>query len=1020
MADRYWVGNSGHWNDTNHWSQTSGGVSGESIPTQKDAVVFDADSFSDEGLIIFPTEATPNNVLVLNFEGEDGATIWAEGAQDLTPTINFGAELDTDYHYSGSSSLKMRGKVSEELDGYSSVLYDIGVLPSDFSVVTHFCFLAGGFTTTDNSATPLWLYGLNMQSNYPIIGVSIYYHYTNTFRLRIYAIDKDNDASAWYDEVCTLTAGVFHKIEVIVTGSNLVVKIDDFEYVNETSEKSNPYAGLYQVGFQNYSNANGKLWIDSTSISSASAHSNSWYLNDLLHKITMVGVDNTPVAGTWTDGTATEVTVISTAPSNRATTFTPTLEEDTDYIMEYDFHLESGDLPYFDGFSAFTLNEGRNIIGPFTSSACPYIYLYNVGTFTNYTISNFTIKKSIPWTLTIPSGTVNAYNLVLHDSQAIGGAIFTALLENGNIDGGGNSGWSFYPTRYWVGGSGTWDDSDTTHWSLTSGGAGGASVPDSETDVWFDTHSFSSADQTVTIEDNVFVNNFNTTGVTRDIYIIISNFCSLTISGTVFFVKHNVTMMSDEYSCVQICGPLCVITTEPTIAPANCTTNLTIAVIDLIEGMSHVVQLASDIVAKQFTFHGATLITNDYDITVSDYFAIYEASGSGVLGASTIRARMMEFTTSGISFGTSELIITVNYEQSSCLVTNQNDFYNVTVQGSGYQTLNDIFTLQCLVTVLDGCPTFNSLLFKDPPYKVYVEPLTMYQCNTFDVIGTAGNLIEFYTDTGNIWLLYSLEGADLEYCSLNGSYAWGVAIYNALESNGCVDNGYNFNWNFGNRRYWVGGSGDWNDTAHWSLTSGGAGGASVPDRTSNVVLDENSGSNINVSITGGAEVKTVRIYMGRLLNFVPDYFDVYESFVYCTPQSSSPVFYCVGGHVRMFMSFQMGNPTMGFHLYCDGASSSFLIAPMNYLLEAFAVVGSDVEHTTTIRGIISNITGEQWTLYGETGEINLSYVTLKDALAEGGAAFNALLSNGCIDGGNNTGWNFGASLDGGGLFFLNG
>lgn len=31
--------------------------------------------------------------------------------------------------------------------------------------------------------------------------------------------------------------------------------------------------------------------------------------------------------------------------------------------------------------------------------------------------------------------------------------------------------------RYWVGGSGTWDDSSTTHWSTSSGGAAGASAP---------------------------------------------------------------------------------------------------------------------------------------------------------------------------------------------------------------------------------------------------------------------------------------------------------------------------------------------------------------------------------------------------------------------------------------------------------------------------------------------------------------------------------------------------------------
>lgn len=44
-------------------------------------------------------------------------------------------------------------------------------------------------------------------------------------------------------------------------------------------------------------------------------------------------------------------------------------------------------------------------------------------------------------------------------------------------------------TRYWVGGSGTWNTSSTTNWSATTGGANGASVPTSADDVIFDTSS---------------------------------------------------------------------------------------------------------------------------------------------------------------------------------------------------------------------------------------------------------------------------------------------------------------------------------------------------------------------------------------------------------------------------------------------------------------------------------------------------------------------------------------------------
>ena len=48
-------------------------------------------------------------------------------------------------------------------------------------------------------------------------------------------------------------------------------------------------------------------------------------------------------------------------------------------------------------------------------------------------------------------------------------------------------------TRYWVGGTGTWDATTTTNWSATSGGIGGASVPTSADAVVFDTLSNATA-----------------------------------------------------------------------------------------------------------------------------------------------------------------------------------------------------------------------------------------------------------------------------------------------------------------------------------------------------------------------------------------------------------------------------------------------------------------------------------------------------------------------------------------------
>lgn len=55
---------------------------------------------------------------------------------------------------------------------------------------------------------------------------------------------------------------------------------------------------------------------------------------------------------------------------------------------------------------------------------------------------------------------------------------------------GNNSGITFNNgPLYWVGGAGTWNQTSTTNWALTSGGSGGAGVPGPNTDIVIDTSS---------------------------------------------------------------------------------------------------------------------------------------------------------------------------------------------------------------------------------------------------------------------------------------------------------------------------------------------------------------------------------------------------------------------------------------------------------------------------------------------------------------------------------------------------
>lgn len=66
-------------------------------------------------------------------------------------------------------------------------------------------------------------------------------------------------------------------------------------------------------------------------------------------------------------------------------------------------------------------------------------------------------------------------------------------------------------TYYWVGGSGTWDASSTTNWSLTSGGSGGAGVPTSADDVRFNTLSGTASD-TVSVVSGAVAKSIISTG----------------------------------------------------------------------------------------------------------------------------------------------------------------------------------------------------------------------------------------------------------------------------------------------------------------------------------------------------------------------------------------------------------------------------------------------------------------------------------------------------------------------------
>lgn len=99
MANRYWVGGTGSWNQTARWSDTSGGTGGFSIPTSSDIVYFNTNSGT--GTVTINVTA---NCLNLNFEGYTG-TLSGTSAFNIYGDLLIDSFTNLTWNYTGTLSL---------------------------------------------------------------------------------------------------------------------------------------------------------------------------------------------------------------------------------------------------------------------------------------------------------------------------------------------------------------------------------------------------------------------------------------------------------------------------------------------------------------------------------------------------------------------------------------------------------------------------------------------------------------------------------------------------------------------------------------------------------------------------------------------------------------------------------------------------------------------------------------------------------------------------------------------------
>jgi hypothetical protein len=148
--------------------------------------------------------------------------------------------------------------------------------------------------------------------------------------------------------------------------------------------------------------------------------------------------------------------------------------------------------------------------------------------------------------------------------------------------------------------------------------------------------------------------------------------------------------------------------------------------------------------------------------------------------------------------------------------------------------------------------TFDTLYLHNPGGTVTIDG-ALYINDTIAGGGNCNAYLNIVSYTPNTQALISKPSGNvnMDYLNMQDINATGGATFTTVNSN-VVSNvsGWNFvTTNTSGNRYWVGGTGDWNDPAQWSNTSGGAGGACLPMSSDSVFFDVNSFPGIGDTVT---------------------------------------------------------------------------------------------------------------------------------------------------------------------------
>ncbi len=241
------------------------------------------------------------------------------------------------------------------------------------------------------------------------------------------------------------------------------------------------------------------------------------------------------------------------------------------------------------------------------------------------------------------------------------------------------------------------------------------------------------------------------------------------------------------------------------------------------------------------------------------YYLNIGATGQVVVGRDFFLNRSVNHKDVGIQMAAGAAIsVGRNWDDSSY---DQNAFVstNGTVQfnGSGAQSISSnsltvfptaTFTTATTATLATSAAFTNLSCTVAGKQFSFTAGTTQTVNGTLSLVGASGNNILLRSTAAARWTLNFPNGIqDVQYVDVEWGECSGnnCVAYDSTNSGNNDDAEASPRWVFAARgiRYWVGGTGNWDDpTNHWALSSGGSPGAgNAPDATMDVKFDANSG-----------------------------------------------------------------------------------------------------------------------------------------------------------------------------------